>query len=72
MRDEISKALNTTPALFQSSTENSSKTKEWGLKIGAPPQAPNINLPPGPLLTEKYINDLFSDRARIYFLPQNA
>lgn len=72
MKDEISKALRANPDIFQSSSENVTKTKEWALKSRSPPSAPNINLPPGPVLTEKYINDLFSDRAKIYFLPQNS
>lgn len=71
IKDEISKALRTNAEIFQSSSDNVTKTKEWALKSRSTPSAPNINLPPGPVLTEKYINDLFSDRAKIYFLPHN-
>lgn len=68
IRDEISRALKFNPDRFKAGNE---VKKNWALVSRTPPKAPNIVLPPGPLLTEKYINDLFKEEARINFMPQN-
>lgn len=71
MKEEITKALKTQTDRFEAGPDVDKKVVSWALKNFLPPVASNIALPPGPPLTEKYINDLFYDQARIYFLPQN-
>lgn len=68
VKDEILKALKTNTIRFKSGKEGKRLSMHWSLKSRAPPQAPVIALPPGPPLSEKYLNDLFSDQARIHFL----
>lgn len=65
------KALRSNKDRFKPGNEVKNKVLNWALVSRTPPKAPNIVLPPGPLLTEKYINDLFKEEARIDFLPQN-
>lgn len=72
VREEIVKALRTNQRRFKAGREVKKKVLSWALRTVAPPQAPNISLPPGPQLTEKYINELFSEQTRIQLLPNNA
>lgn len=71
VKDEIMKALRTHTDRFKPGSEVKKKVLNWALASRAPPKAPNIVLPQGPLLTEKYINDLFKEEARINFMAQN-
>lgn len=71
VKDEITKALKTHTDRFKAGDEVKKKILNWALVSRAPPKAPHIVLPPGPLLTEKYINDLFYEQARINFMPQH-
>lgn len=75
VKDEIKKALRTHSDRFKLEKKAISETKKkdpkWALVSRAPPKAPNIVLPQGDLLTEKYINDLFKEEARINFMTQN-
>lgn len=70
IKDEIGRALKAHTMRFKSGREGKRKTTFWSLKSRSPPKAPVIALPPGQPLSEKYINDLFSDQARIHFLPR--
>lgn len=70
-KDEIMRALRTHSDRFRPGSEVKKKVLNWALVSRTPPKAPNIVLPQGPLLTEKYINDLFKDEARINFMAQN-
>lgn len=70
-KDEIMKALRTHTDRFRPGSEVKKKVLNWALVSRTPPKAPNIVLSQGPLLTEKYINDLFKDEARIDFMAQN-
>lgn len=65
VKGEISKALRAHSDRFKFHD----KPLKWGLQTKMPPEAPKIALPFGPPLTEKYLNDLFNDQARIHFLP---
>lgn len=71
IKDEIMKALRTHSDRFRPGSEVKKKVLNWALVSRTPPKAPNIVLPRGPLLTEKYINDLFKEEARINFMAQN-
>lgn len=71
IKDEIMKALRTCTDRFRPGSEVKKKVLNWALISRTPPKAPNIVLPPGPLLTEKYINDLFKEEARINFMAHN-
>lgn len=71
VKDEITKALKTFTDRFKAGDEIKKKVVNWALVSRSPPKAPNIILPEGPLLTEKYINDLFYEQARINYMPQN-
>lgn len=71
VKDEIMKALKTHADRFKPGSEIKKKILNWALVSRTPPKAPNIVLPPGELLTEKYINDLFKEEARINFMAQN-
>lgn len=71
VKDEIMKALRTHSDRFRPGSEVKKKVLHWALISRTPPKAPNIVLPLGPLLTEKYINDLFKEEARINFMAQN-
>lgn len=71
IKDEIMKALRTHTDRFRAGSEVKKKVSNWALVSRTPPKAPNIVLPQGPLLTEKYINDLFKEEARINFMAQN-
>lgn len=71
VKDEITKALKTFTDRFKAGDEIKNKIINWALVSRSPPKAPNIVLPEGPLLTEKYINDLFYEQARINYMPQN-
>lgn len=66
IKDEIGRALKTHTMRFKSGKQ---QITHWSLKTRVPPEAPYIALPPGPPLSEKYLNDLFCDQARIDFLP---
>lgn len=68
---EIKEALKTHSDRFKLGNEVNGKVLNWALVSRTPPKAPNIALSQGPLLTEKYINDLFKEEARIDFLAQN-
>lgn len=68
IRDEVKRALKNHTMRFKSSKRQ--LTELARLKVRAPPNAPVIALPPGPPLSEKYLNDLFCDQARIHFLPR--
>lgn len=70
-KDEIMRALRTHSDRFRPGSEVKKKVLNWALVSRTPPKAPNIVLPQGPLLTEKYINDLFKEEARINFMAQN-
>lgn len=70
-KDEIIRALRTHTDRFRPGSEVKKKVLNWALVSRTPPKAPNIVLPQGPLLTEKYINDLFKEEARINFMAQN-
>lgn len=72
IKDETAKALRSHSKRFKPGREVKQKVLSWALKTRTPPKASHIALPPGPLLTEKYINDLFCDQARIHYLPQNV
>lgn len=72
VKDETAKALRSHTKRFKPGREVKQKVLSWALKVRAPPKASHIALPPGPILTEKYINDLFCDQARIHYLPQNV
>lgn len=69
VREEIMKALRSNQKRFKAGREVKKKVLTWALRTVEPPQAPNISLPPGPQLTEKYIKELFSVHTRIQFLP---
>lgn len=71
IKDEIMRALRTHSDRFRPGSEIKKKVLNWALVSRIPPKAPNIVLPQGPLLTEKYINDLFKEEARINFMAQN-
>lgn len=71
MKKEIERALRTHSDRFRPGREVKKKVLNWALASRTPPKASNIVLPPGPLLTEKHINDLFTEEAQIKFLPQN-
>lgn len=71
IKDEIMKALRTHSDRFRAGSEVKKKVLNWALASRTPPKAPYIALSPGPLLTEKYINDLFKEEARINFMPHN-
>lgn len=71
VKDEIMKALKMNSDRFKPGNEVKKKVLNWALVSRTPPKAPNIVLPQGPLLTEKYINDLFKEEARINFMAQN-
>lgn len=71
VKDEISKALKANSDRFKPGNEVKKKVLNWALVSKTPPKAPTIVLPPGPLLTEKYINDLFKEEARINFMAHN-
>lgn len=71
VKDEILKALKAHTDRFKPGSEIKKKIVSWALVSRTPPKAPYIALSPGPPLTEKYINDLFKDEAKIDFIPQN-
>lgn len=71
VKDEILKALRTHTDRFKPGNEVKKKVLNWALASRTPPKAPIIALSQGPLLTEKYINDLFTGEARINFMAQN-
>lgn len=71
IKGEISKALGTHINRFKAGAEVKKKVSNWALVTRAPPKAPVIILSPGPPLTEKYINTLFSDQARICYMSQD-
>lgn len=71
VKDEILRALRSQTARFKAGKEAKKKVSNWALVSRSPPKAPNIVLPQGPLLTEKFINDLFCEQARIYYMPQH-
>ena len=71
VKDEIMKALKAHTDRFRPGSEIKKKIVNWALVSRTPPKAPYIVLAPGPLLTEKYINDLFKDEAKINFIPHN-
>lgn len=71
VKDEISKALKTHTDRFRPGNEVKKNLQNWALVSRAPPKAPHIVLPAGPLLTEKFINDMFYEQARINYMPQD-
>lgn len=70
IRDEVKRALKNHTMRFKTSKRQTIEMAR--LKVRAPPNAPVIALPPGPKLSEKYLNDLFCDQARIHFLPREV
>lgn len=72
IQKEIKKALKANSDRFKAGNEVKKEVLNWALVSRTPPKAPNIVLPQGPLLTEKYINDLFKEEARIDFMAQNV
>lgn len=72
VKDEIMKALRAHSDRFRAGSEVKKKVLNWALASRTPPKAPKIVLPQGPLLTEKYINDLFKEEAKINFISQNT
>lgn len=72
IQKEIKKALKANPDRFKAGNEVKKEVSNWALVSRTPPKAPNIVLPQGQLLTEKYINDLFKEEARIDFMAQNV
>ncbi|XP_031638714.1 polycomb protein Pcl [Contarinia nasturtii] len=71
VKEDIKKALGTHNDRFKPGNDVNQKILSWALVSRTPPKAPNIVLPQGPLLTEKYINDLFKEEAKINFMTQN-
>lgn len=69
-RDEVKRALKNHTMRFK--TIKRQTIEMTRLKVRAPPNAPIIQLAPGPPLSEKYLNDLFIDQARIHFLPRET
>lgn len=72
VRDEINKTLRLNPKRFKAGQEVKKKVLTWSLKTRAPPKASRIALLAGPQITEKYLNELFSEQARIHFVSQNS
>lgn len=71
VKDDILRALKMHTERFKAGNEVKKKISNWALVSRSPPKAPTIVLPQGPLLTEKFINDLFCEQARINYLPQH-
>lgn len=71
VKDEILRALKMHTARFRAGNEVKKKVANWALASRSPPKAPIIVLPQGPQLTEKFINDLFCEQARINYMPQH-
>lgn len=71
VKDEILRRLKMHTARFRAGNEVKKKVANWALASRSPPKAPTIVLPQGPLLTEKFINDLFCEQAHINYMPQH-